>query len=73
MDVQATIEEIKKELDSVKDEKVLWAIARILNLNSSESPDWHRQMVEERFVEYERNPQNVIGWEELKKKWKDEL
>ncbi len=73
MDLQLTIREIKNELDKVHDEKTLWAIARILNLNQSESPEWHRQMVEERFTDYERNPQNVISWEDLKKKWKNDL
>lgn len=73
MDLLLKKREIKERVDKVEDEKILSAIARLLNLEEVESPGWHKQIVEERFEEYERNPQNVISWEEIKKKWKDEL
>jgi len=31
-----------------------------------EIPDWHKKTIEERLEDYERNPQNVISWEEVK-------
>ncbi len=31
-------------------------------------PDWHQKVVEERLADYERNPENVISWEDLKSK-----
>lgn len=73
MDLTIAKREIKEEVDRIEDEKVLWAIARLLKLDEHQSPDWHKQIVEERFVEYEKNPQNVISWEDIKKKWKDEV
>ena len=64
---------IKDKIDKTDDEKALWAIARILNLDLQDETEWHKQLVEERFVEYQRNPQNVINWKDIKKKWKNEV
>lgn len=73
MNLLVTKKEIKEELDKVNDENILLAIARLLKLEKQDSPEWHKQIVEERFIEYERNPQNVISWEDIKRKWKDEV
>lgn len=73
MDLLFTKREIISEVDKLSDEKILTAIARLLNLNTNDSSQWHSSTVEERFAEYERNPQNVISWDELKKKWKNEI
>jgi hypothetical protein len=35
-----------------------------------ESPDWHQQIVAERFEEYGKNPSNVESWDELQKRLK---
>ena len=65
--------DIKKELDEYIDE----AGGRILNLiygmiladrQSYEIPDWHKEIIQERLEEYEKNPQEVISWEDLKAK-----
>ncbi|MDZ4844414.1 MAG: addiction module protein [Chitinophagales bacterium] len=72
MDLKLKKRAIKARIDKTDDEKALWAIARILNLDQNE-PEWHKQEVKERFADYERNPQNVISWKEIKKKWKDEV
>ncbi len=72
MDLKLKKRAIKARIDKTDDEKALWAIARILNLDQNEL-EWHKQEVKERFADYERNPQNVISWKEIKKKWKDEV
>ena len=65
--------DIKKELHEYIDE----ADGRILNLiygmiladrQSYEIPDWHKEIIQERLEEYEKNPQEVISWEDLKAK-----
>ena len=73
MNLLLTKKQIKEELDRVTDERLIWAIAKLLNLETGESADWHKQIVEERMQEYERNPENVISWEDLKKKWQDDI
>ena len=68
-----SLADIKKELHEYIDE----ADVRLLNLiygmvladqQSNEAPDWHQKVIEERLVEYEKNPDNVIAWEEVKSK-----
>lgn len=65
--------DIKKELHEYIEE----ADGRLLNLiygmifadrQSNEIPDWHKEIIEERLEEHERNPGKVISWEELKSK-----
>lgn len=73
MDLKLKKRVIKDKIDKTDDEKALWAIAKILNLDLQNESEWHQQLVEERFADYQRNPQNVISWKEIKKKWKDEV
>ncbi len=73
MDLKLKKRVIKEKIDKTDDEKALWAIARILNLDQQNESEWHKQVVKERFADYERNPQNVISWKEIKKKWKNEV
>ena len=63
--------EIKKELHEYLEE----ADDRLLNLiygmvmvdkQSYKIPDWHNKIIEERSEDYEKNPQDVVSWEELK-------
>lgn len=70
MDLKLKKRAIEARIDKTDDEKALWAIARILYIDQNE-PEWHKQEVKERFADYERNPQNVISWKEIKKKWND--
>ena len=63
--------EIKKELhdyiESADDRFLRLIYGMILaDKQEYEIPDWHKKIVEERLENYERNPQNVISWEEVK-------
>jgi Putative addiction module component len=63
--------EIKKELhDYIEgaDDRFLRLIYGMILADKQEYeiPDWHKKIVEERLEDYERNPLNVISWEEVK-------
>lgn len=65
--------EIKKELheyiEDADDRLLLLIYGMILaDKQGYEIPDWHKKIVEERLEDYERDPNNVISWEELKSK-----
>lgn len=62
---------IKKELhdyiDAADDRFLALIYGMILaDKQEYEIPDWHKKIVEERLEDYERNPQNVISWDEVK-------
>ena len=59
--------EIKAEIDKIEDEKLVWAIARLLHLDDGEVPDWHREVVEERLVKYERKGAKMKDWDKVEK------
>ncbi len=63
--------EIKKELhesiDKADDRLLLLIYGMVLaDKQRYAIPNWHKAIVEERLEEYERNPEDVISWEELK-------
>ena len=63
--------DIKKELhDYIEDadDRLLMLIYGMILTDKQgyATPEWHKKIIEERLEEYERNPQNVISWEEFK-------
>jgi hypothetical protein len=67
MDLLLKKREIKTEIDKIEDEKLVWAIARLLHLDDEgETPAWHRQIVEERSVKYEKNDSKMKDWDKVK-------
>ena len=58
--------QIIRELLKTKDERVLKAIRKLLDLEVEEIPEEHRLVLNERVAEYESDPDNVIDWETLK-------
>ncbi len=67
--------DIKRELHEYiedADDRLLRLIYGMVlaDQESYEIPEWHKQVIQERLEEYERNPDNVISWEELKSKIK---
>jgi Putative addiction module component len=38
----------------------------LVERHSYEIPEWHEQIVHDRLEAYEKNPENVISWDELK-------
>lgn len=58
--------QIIREILKTKDEWVLKAIRKLLDLEVDEIPEEHRLVLNERVAEYESDPDNVIDWETLK-------
>jgi hypothetical protein len=68
MDLLIKKREIKAEIDKIEDEKLVWAIARLLHLDDEgEVPEWHKQIVEERVEKYEKGDSKLKDWEKVQK------
>lgn len=52
---------VKEQLEFVQ---ALWK--RIGDQQRVPSPEWHRQVLRERLAEHERNPRDVVPWEEVR-------
>ena len=68
MNILEKKQEIISEIDKIDDEKLLWAIARLLHLDDEDIPEWHKQILKERLEEYEKGNAKMKDWEEVKKK-----
>jgi hypothetical protein len=63
--------EIKKQLhDYIEDadDRLLRILYGIVIADKTDIPDWHKTILNERLEEYDRDPTNVISWEDLKAK-----
>lgn len=58
--------QIIREILKTKDEWVIKAIRKLLNLEVEGISEEHVSVLDERIAEYEFNPENVIDWEMLK-------
>ncbi len=68
MDLLVKKREIKAEIDKIEDEKLVWAIARLLQLDDEgEVPEWHKQIVQERLVKYEKGSSKLKDWDKVQK------
>lgn len=69
MDLLLKKSEIKAEIDKIEDEKLVWAIARLLHLDDEgEVPEWHKNIVEERLEKYEKGGSKPKDWDAVQKK-----
>jgi hypothetical protein len=60
--------EIKSEIDKIDDEKLLWAIARLLHLDDdADIPQWHKEILQERAAEYQKGTTQTKDWDQVKK------
>lgn len=67
MNIVEKKQEIISEIGKIEDEKLLWAIARLLHLDDEDVPEWHKQILNERLEEYEKGNAKMKDWEEVKK------
>lgn len=68
MDLLLKKKEIKAEIDKIEDEKLVWAIARLLHLDDDyELPEWHRNIVQERAEKYGKDDSKMKDWDEAQK------
>jgi hypothetical protein len=68
MNILGKKQEIKSEIDKIDDEKLIWAIARLLHLDEPDIPEWHKQIVMEREEEYNKGTSNARNWDEVNAK-----
>ncbi|HWB63974.1 MAG TPA: addiction module protein [Chitinophagales bacterium] len=69
MNLELKKKEIKEEIERTSDEKILWAIARLLHIDDeSEVPEWHKNVVNERVEKYEKGNGKFQDWDEAEKK-----
>ena len=74
MDIAEKKKLIVDRIEGIQEEWLIRAIEKLLDIeDNEESPDWHMPMVNERLEQYEANPNDVVKWEDIKKRWKDEL
>ncbi len=68
MDLSLKKREIIEEIGKTNDEKLVWAIARLLHLDEDmETPEWHKQILEERTEKYESGKGKLKNWDEVQK------
>lgn len=68
MDLAVKKREIIEQIDKTDDEKLVWAIARLLHLDDDiDIPEWHKKIVEERIEKYEAGGGKMKNWEEVQK------
>lgn len=68
MNIELKKREIKEEIEKTEDEKLLWAIARLLHIDDDgDVPEWHKTVVRERIEKYGKEKGQMLDWEEEKK------
>jgi hypothetical protein len=67
MNLELKKQEIKAEIEKIEDEKLLWAIARLLHIDDDGVvPEWHKSVVRERVVRYENGNEKMLNWDDVK-------
>lgn len=66
MIIDSDKKQIIREILRTKDEWVLRAIRKLLNLEVEDISEVHKHILNERIAEYEQDPDNIIDWEMLK-------
>lgn len=68
MNILEKKEEIKAEIDKTSDEKLIWALARLMHLDDDDDiPEWHKQILEERLEKHEKGTAKMKDWDEVRK------
>ena len=60
-------EEIKSEIDKIDDERLLMEIQKLLHLDESEIPEWHKTILAEREEKYGSGDEGMEDWEDVEK------
>ncbi len=68
MDLLLKKREIIEEISKTDDEKLVWAIARLLHLDEDmDVPEWHKQILEERSEKYITGNASTENWDDVQK------
>ena len=66
MTIDSDKKQIIREILRTKDEWILKAIRKLLNLEVEDISDENKHILNERIAKYETNPDDIINWEELR-------
>ena len=61
-------EKIIEAIQQTDDERILFAIKRLLQIEEDEVPEWHKEVVEQRWKEMNEGKAEFVSWEEVKDK-----
>ncbi|MFN8287450.1 MAG: addiction module protein [Chitinophagales bacterium] len=68
MDIELKKREIQEEIGRLQDEKLVWAVARLLHLDDEgDVPDWHKSILKERVEKYEKGDKKPLDWDQAQK------
>lgn len=67
MNILERKQEIKSDIDKVKDEVLLDESERLLHLDETEVPEWHKKILEERLKEIDAGSAEMLDWDDVKK------
>jgi hypothetical protein len=68
MSITIDKEKIIAAIKETDDERVLFAINRLLQIEDDEIPDWHKEIVEQRWNEMKEGKAKFVKWEDVKDK-----
>lgn len=55
-------------INETDDERVLFAINRLLKIDDDDIPEWHKEIVEQRWKEMKDGTAQFVKWEDVKDK-----
>ncbi len=58
-------------INETDDERILFAINRLLQIEEDEIPEWHKQELDKRAERLNRGEENLYDWDEVKKEITD--
>ncbi len=59
---------IIEAIQQTDDERILFAINRLLQIEEDETPEWHREIVMQQWKEMKEGKVEFVSWEEVKEK-----
>jgi len=68
MSVEELKQKIHEAVEKSNNEDQLIRILDVLKTENEAVPDWHKQVLEERWEAYQKNPNEVISLEDWRKK-----
>jgi hypothetical protein len=74
MDITEKKRLIVNRIETIEEEWLIRAIEKLLDIeDKDDAMDWQLPMVRDRLEEYKANPKDVVKWEDIKRRWKNEL
>lgn len=59
---------IIEAIQQTEDERILFAINRLLQIEQEEIPEWHQEIVMQRWKDMKEGKAEFVSWEEVKDK-----